>query len=160
MLDDVRLRGHVADALGKLGDPSAKPALLAHFSAEPYAPVRAREAEALVSLGATREIATALARYAGMPEPMPGALELADKAGLLDKGATLRAPSDGPLRLGVLLEKPGVTLEIDGASVPAPDGIETWVDVPTHGPMLTVKATPREGAVRGFWVVAKSSELD
>jgi len=160
LLDDVRLRGYVAEALGKLGDASAKPALLAHFSAEPYAPVRAREAQALVALGAGREIAPSLARYAGMPEPMPGALEVADKAGLLEKGETLRAPTSGPLRLGVLLEKPGVTLEIDGASVPAADAVETWVDVPTHGPTLTVKATPREGAVRGVWVVAKSSELD
>jgi hypothetical protein len=160
LLDDVRLRGYVAEALGKIGDVSAKPALLAHFSAEPYAPVRAREAEALVTLGAGREIASPLARYAGMAEPMPGALDLAERAGLLEKGETLRAPSDGPLRLGVLLEKPGVTLEIDGASVPAADSVETWVDVPTHGPTLTVKATPREGAVRGFWVVAKTSELD
>ncbi|HEX4516149.1 MAG TPA: sulfatase-like hydrolase/transferase [Polyangiaceae bacterium] len=160
LLGDVRLRGYVAEALGKLGDVSAKPALLAHFSAEPYAPVRAREAEALVALGAGREIGPALARYAGMPEPMPGALELAARAGLLDKGESLRAPSDGPLRLGVLLEKPGVALEIDGASVRAPEAVETWVDVPAHGPTVTVKATPREGAVRGFWVVAKSSELD
>jgi arylsulfatase A-like enzyme len=160
LLDDVRLRGYVAEALGKLGDVSAKPALLAHFSAEPYAPVRAREAEALVLLGAGREIAPALARYAGMAEPMPGALELAERVGLLDKGESLRAPSEGPLRLGVLLEKSGVTLEIDGATVTAPEGTETWVDVRAHGPTLTVKATPREGAVRGFWVVAKSSELD
>ncbi len=173
LLDDVRLRGYVAEALGKLGDVSAKPALLAHFSAEPYAPVRAREAEALVMLGAGREIAPALARYAGMAEPMPGALELADRGGLLEKCVAVHAPSDGPLGLGVLLEKPGVTLEIDGARVPTPDAVagpaeggtaqhlyETWVDVPAHGPTLTVKATPREGVVRGFWVVAKSSELD
>jgi hypothetical protein len=64
------------------------------------------------------------------------------------------------LRVGVLLEKPGVALEIDGATVPTTDAVETWVDVPTHGPTLNVKATPREGAVRGVWVVAKSSELD
>src|SRR5262249_845856 len=154
------LRGYVAEALGKIGDVSARPALLAHFSAEPYAPVRAREAEALVLLGAGREIASPLARYAGMAEPMPGALELGEKAGLLAQGGSLRAPSNGPLRVGVLLEKPGVTLEIDGASVPAPEAIETWVDVPSHGPTLTVKATPRDGAVRGVWVVAKTSELD
>ena len=84
LLDDVRLRGYVADALGKLGDPSAKAPLLAHFAVERYVGVRPREANALVALGAgegahdaareVRGVARANGRRA-RDRPQIGALE-------------------------------------------------------------------------------------
>ncbi len=164
LLDDVRLRGYVADALGKLGDPSARAPLFAHFSAERYVGVRPREANALVALGAGKELAVPLARFAGLPEPMAGALEIAHKIGALeitsepDVTRTLKAP-DGPLRLGVLLEHAGATVEVDGVVASAPEAVETWVDVPAHGATVTVHASAREGAVVGLWLVPKTTEI-
>jgi len=152
LLDDVRLRGEAADALGKLGDASARPALLAHFAQEPYAPVRSREANALVVLGASKELTAPLAKYAGAPEPMQGALAIARRASLLvpARGATTLAAPDGPLRLGVLAEGPGnVALDVDGASRSG-EGPELWLDVPTHGRAVTVTAA---SPVVGYWLI-------
>jgi HEAT repeat protein len=157
LLDDVRMRGDAAEALGKLGDASARAPLLAHFAVEHYVSVRPREANALVALGAGREIAAPLATYAGLPEPMAGALEVARRAGILESapGAnatrTLVASDAGALRLGVLEEGSApVTVEVDG--VPhAVEGPEIWIDVPTHGRAITVHAS---GApIVGFWLV-------
>jgi arylsulfatase A-like enzyme len=161
-LDDVRLRGYAADALGALGDPAAKPELLSHFEAERYVSVRPREAAALLPLGAGRELEPVLARYAGLPEPMDGAIDFARRAGVLDAahsgsvdaGAHLRAPSAGPLRVGVLLrDSADVTLEVDGAAVPTRGtGRERWGDLPSHGATVAVTATSA-GGVEGIWLV-------
>ncbi len=56
LLDDVRLRGEAADALGKLGDPAARAPLLEHFANERYVGVRPREANALIALGASKDL--------------------------------------------------------------------------------------------------------
>ena len=172
-LDDVRLRGYAADALGALGDPGAKPALLAHFAAERYVGVRGREAAALLALGATTELDEPLARFAGSPEPMSGAIELARRAGLLDAAhggalapagareltVTLRAPARGPLRLGVLLDAPAdASLEADGEARPArAEGRESWADVPSHGERVAVHASSAAAHVIGVWLVGASS---
>ena len=166
LLDDVRLRGFAADALGALGDPAARAPLLAHFADERYVGVRPREAAALLALGAGRDLAAPLARWAGLPEPMAGALELARRAGLLEGAsepkhdfvATLRAPA-GALRLGVLLDGAGdVALEVDGAPVPARgETREKWADVTAHGPTVAVHATSAAG-IEGLWLVPKSEE--
>jgi len=173
-LDDVRLRGYAADALGALGDPAARAPLLEHFAAERYVGVRPREASALLALGAGKELAEPLARYAGMPEPMAGAIDFALRAGVLDAAhggvvaarpapelvAKLRAPGPGPLRLGVRLESPApVTLEVDGAPAAAtatPDDREAWADVPAHGDAVSVRATARGGAVQALWLVKRA----
>jgi arylsulfatase A-like enzyme len=103
-LSDVRLRSDVADALGALGDARAKGPLLDAFARERYVSARPHEARALVRLGARAEMAAPLARFAGLPEPMPDALALARDAGLLtaDRGGwTASAPtraSDARLR--------------------------------------------------------------
>ncbi len=164
LLDDVRVRGYAADALGALGDPSARAPLLAHFAVEPYVSVRPREAAAIVALGGTDELAAPLARFAGLPEPMDGALDLARRASLLDAAhggalapkpadaleAALRAPA-GPLRVGVLLRDSGAcTLTVDGAPVqPSGTGRELWADVPSHRATVAVRATSAAG-VRGI----------
>ena len=156
LLDDVRMRGDAAEALGKLGDASAKAALLAHFIDERYVGVRPREARALLALGATKEeLAAPLEKYAGLPEAMLGALDIARAASLLTPAhdaTKLRAPNDanGPLRLGVLGEDHGsIEVEVDGASRTG-EGPELWLDLPTHGEVVTVRA---KSAVVGYWLV-------
>lgn len=80
---DVRLRVHVAKALETIGDEKARPMLAAAFAVEPYHDARAALAQALVALGAGGEIRDPLVRFMGVPDPLPGALAMAEGAGLL-----------------------------------------------------------------------------
>jgi arylsulfatase A-like enzyme/HEAT repeat protein len=166
LLDDVRLRGPTASALGAIGDRAARGPLLSHFESEPYVPVRETEARALLALGAAADLRVALTRYAGMPEPMHGAVELAMDAGLVPpspslesaSGLVLRAPVKGPLRLGLLFagKTPNVTVEVDGKPVSlAGDDLEKWADVPDHGDSVTVRASSQGGDLRGAWLVPR-----
>ncbi len=177
LLDDVRLRAAAARALGAVGDKSAKNALYTHFVTEAYVPVRPYEADALVALGAGKEMFAPLARFAGLPEPMNGAIDVAAHLGLLDAAhsglathdheirTTLHAPAAGPLRLGVLVEvsnpgtKPGaVTLEVDGSAQPtAMSYDEAWADVGTHGDLVAVHASA-DSNILGVWLVPKTTE--
>jgi hypothetical protein len=114
-LDDVRLRAEVAATLGALGDRRARGPLLAALERERYVSARPHEARALLALGARDELAAPLARFAGLPEPMTDALELARQAGVLTAprggwssatpahgvDVSLRAPA-GPSRLLLL----------------------------------------------------------
>jgi hypothetical protein len=50
-LDDVRLRAYVSDALGAIGDPSARSALGTALAREAQVTLRAHEARALLALG-------------------------------------------------------------------------------------------------------------
>ncbi len=165
LLDDVRLRSEAATALAALGDPAARQPLLEHFSTENYVGARSREGAALVALGAGKEMFPSLVRFAGLPEPMEGAIALAHAAHLLDAahggaafqeadvGTTLRAPA-GPLRVGVLLDKPGsVVLEVDGAVLPTTEGAEIWAALPTHGDAIAIHARAANSTVLGVWLV-------
>jgi arylsulfatase A-like enzyme len=175
LLDDVRVRSIAARALGALGDPTAKAALAAHFATESYVSARPYEANALVTLGAGKEIYTPLARFAGLPEPMSGAVAVAMAAGLLDAAhsghasarpehevqTTLRAPAPGPLRLGVLVEAGStLTLEIDTQAVASAIGPaeELWANVAVHGDAVSVKASAHDGGILAVWLVPSSSE--
>jgi HEAT repeat protein len=131
-LEDVRLRAHVADALGAIGDPSARRELLEVFARERYVTTRPHEARALMALGAKGELLEPLARFAGMPEPMSEAIAIARDAGLLapltggvsrrpaasalDVTLTL-APTTRPRRLLVLTARPD-----DGGARTSGDG--------------------------------------
>lgn len=99
-LADVRLRPHVVRALGVLGDPTVRPLLLEVFLEERNFAARRPEAEALLALRASGEgsFERALERFAGMPEPIPGALVLARRAKLLV-----------PARAGIDLDPPKTT---------------------------------------------------
>lgn len=83
-LPDVRLRPHIARALARIGDPWGRIALMQHFPNERYETSRRAIAESLVTLGASREMAQALARFLGVPDPLPGGLEIAVRAKILD----------------------------------------------------------------------------
>ncbi len=83
LLSDVRLGPFVARALGEIGEPVARPALLERLKVERYVPARVAQATALVELGAGQELAAPLARWLGTPDPLPGGLGLARRAGIL-----------------------------------------------------------------------------
>jgi arylsulfatase A-like enzyme len=82
-LDDVRLRPFVAETLGELGDPRAVAPLLATFARERYVDARPKEARALVRLGVKDALLPPLRRFAGVPDAMTEAIEMARDAGLL-----------------------------------------------------------------------------
>ncbi len=175
LLDDVRLCGIAARALGALGDPAARGPLSSHFGSETHVIARPYEAAALVALGGGKDMYAPLARFAGLPEPMPRALETAMASGLLDAAhsglmnphpsepevrTTLHAPSSGPLRLGVLLERvsSGVTLEVDGKSVEGRAfDQDVWATVAAHGEHVVVHALASEGGIVGVWLVPSSA---
>src|SRR5690606_14626115 len=94
-LDDVRLRPHIARALAAIGDDSARNALVAALRREPYQTNRRILAEALLELGAEHELVVPLRRWLGVPDPMPGGLQVATSAGVLEQ---IGGPSDRDLR--------------------------------------------------------------
>ena len=175
-LADVRLRQYIATALGELGDPRAKGALLAAFAEERYVSARGSEARALVALGARAELAAPLARFAGLPEPMPDAVEIAGQAGLLvaEHGGWLaRAPVPvvdvalvrprGPSRLLVQVGGDGgVKGTCDGATLAftkVQGGSVAEVSVPDAGGAKGLVHVEAPGGVRALWLVAASEEL-
>lgn len=83
-LDDVRLRPYIARALAAIGDEAARGALANALAKERYQGARVAIARALVDLGAEYELAPPLARFLGVPDPLPGGLEMAMKAGILE----------------------------------------------------------------------------
>jgi arylsulfatase A-like enzyme len=174
-LEDVRLRPYVVEALGAIGDPRAKVPMLALFAEERYVDIRPKEARALVALGAKPgELRPLLARFAGVPEPMPEALAIARDAELLrpDHGglafeepretvrATVRVPGRGPARLLVLGETKGaisgsvarVRVEVDD------DDVLSFVDVGDPGPTVPIAIT-HAGGVRALWIVRRAEDV-
>jgi arylsulfatase A-like enzyme len=84
-LDDVRLRPYVAEALGAIGQPLARGPLAERWANERYQNARQAIGEALVRLGAKHELVAPLVRFLGTPDPLPGGLDLARRAGVLDQ---------------------------------------------------------------------------
>lgn len=82
-LDDVRLRPHVARSLAKIGNDAARGALAERLAVERHQISRIALAEALVELGAGPELLTPLLRLLGVPDPLPGGLQIAVGADLL-----------------------------------------------------------------------------
>jgi hypothetical protein len=84
-LDDVRLRPYVAEALAAIGQPSARAPLAERWASERYQNARVALGDALVRLGAKQELLGPLVRFLGTPDPLPGGLDLARRAGILDQ---------------------------------------------------------------------------
>jgi hypothetical protein len=168
LLEDVRLRGHAAMALGQIGDPSAIAPLLSAFREERYASARRHEAEALVLLGAGEAMYPALRVWAGTPEPLAEAVGLAasqrllrpSRGGLLltsDRpGASLLTVERGPLRVWVV-PAPEATpvLRLDGREVAlAPSGGAYEAAWPSASDKVRVEAS----GVRAVWFVPRVAE--
>jgi arylsulfatase A-like enzyme len=82
-LGDVRLRPRIAETLATIGDTSARGPLVAAFAGERFQTARIAIADALVALGAKEELARPLIRFLGVPDPLPGGLGYAMRAGIL-----------------------------------------------------------------------------
>lgn len=83
-LGDVRLRPAIASALADIGDDAARGPLVRAFAEERYQSARVALAEALQRLKAKEEMARPLIRFMGVPDALPGALGVAQRAGILD----------------------------------------------------------------------------
>jgi hypothetical protein len=83
-LGNEQLRPDLAMALAEIGEPYAKIPLLRFFAEERYMHTRIVLARSLLDLGASREMAPALARFLGMPDPLDGGLAIGLKAKVLD----------------------------------------------------------------------------
>ncbi len=178
----VPLRPFVADALGSMGDVRARAPLLAMFAQERYETARSHEAEALVALGARRELREPLARFAGLPDPMVDAIRIAREADLLepstggvafaapltDVAARVTVPS-GPLRLLVLSAGEGGELSgwLDEKPLPSEvDGAGPTVHIrdlgpappgPPHGTIEIRLHEPR--GILAAWVVERGGSV-
>lgn len=83
-LSDVRLRPYIAQALGKIRDEAAAGALLAALNDERMQSTRVALASALAELDAGAALAAPLVRFLGVPDPLPGGLQLAERAKILE----------------------------------------------------------------------------
>jgi arylsulfatase A-like enzyme len=108
-LHDVRLRPYLAAALAQIGDPFGRISLQSHFSTERYETSRRAMAEALVSLGASREMAPSLVRFLGVPDPLPGGLDIALRAKILD---AIGGPDGKGLARLIRADAEGVILQV------------------------------------------------
>jgi arylsulfatase A-like enzyme len=177
-LEDVRLRSYVAEALGEIGDPRAIAPLLATFTAERYVDARPKEARALVRLGARDGLLAPLRRFAGVPEPLFEAVELARDAGLLvpaqggfkPPGAVgpqvdveVTVPGTGPARLLVVgLGEGEVDARVDGAAVRlvqrGQHGAVWTAELASVGARARVEAKGASG-VSALWIVRRAEEI-
>ncbi|MBX3215577.1 MAG: sulfatase-like hydrolase/transferase [Labilithrix sp.] len=179
-LDDVRLRPHVVEALGEIGDFRAKDPLLEIFAEERYVHLRPLEARTLFKLGARDKLAPALTRFAGTPEPLAEAIVVAHDAKILthERGAwiapgppsaevavRLRVTKAGPGRLLALAAESAAHGDLDGAIDGAPLGPTTIagrvyvVEVPgVAGRDVPVRVTSPGGLV-ALWLVPRSEEI-
>lgn len=89
LLPEVRLRPHVAAALGMIGTPRARQGLLAALADERYLDCRVAEAQALTALG-ERRVVPLLLRFLGTDSGLPGGLAALQRLSAL-------APSGGVL---------------------------------------------------------------
>jgi arylsulfatase A-like enzyme len=174
-LEDVRLRSYVAEALGEIGDPRAIAPLLATFTTERYVDARPKEARALVRLGARDGLVAPLRRFAGVPEPMFEAVELARDAGLLvpaqggwkapaapesHVAVDLAVPGTGPARLLVAAHG-DVTARVDGEAVQFEQHGAVWTaELASRpiGPRARVEAAAT-GGISALWLVRRAGEI-
>ncbi len=75
----------MAEALAAIGQRSARAPLAEHWASERYQNARVALGDALVRLGAKQELLGPLVRFLGTPDPLPGGLDLARRAGILDQ---------------------------------------------------------------------------
>jgi len=93
-LGDVRLRPYIAETLSAIGHEAARVPLARALAEERYQGARVALTNALVRLGAEGELAAPLARFLGVPDPLPGGVEAARRAGILE---LLGGPDDAEL---------------------------------------------------------------
>jgi len=177
-LSDLRLRPYVAEALGAIGDASAREPLLAAFAIERYRPTRAKLSEALLATGAKDELFKPLARFAGAPEPLETSVLVAARAGFLvpKKGGLLPEGDAGahfPEKLSgkVMAPRGGFRVLAETVSVGEATIVVAGARLVTHsvGTLSFAEGEGREGSVvvevshaggvRGVWLVPLAEDL-
>jgi HEAT repeat protein len=108
-LGDVRLRPAIASALADIGDDAARGPLVRAFAEERYQSARIALADALQRLKAKEEMARPLIRFMGVPDALPGALGVAQRAGILE---SVGGPDGRDLRRLQQRSNVGVTVRI------------------------------------------------
>ena len=178
-LSDLRLRPYVADALGAIGDGSAREPLLAAFAVERYRPTRVKLADALIATGAKDELFKPLARFAGAPEPLENAVLVAARAGLLvpKKGGLVpegdAAGAHFPDKLSgkVFAPRGGFRVLVETVSAGEAAIVVAGARLVTHavgtlsfgegegaeGPVVLELSHP--GGIRGVWLVPLAEDL-
>lgn len=106
-LRDVRLRPFIAKALAEIGHDAARPALAEAFADERYHHTREAILAAIVELGGEGELVRPLARFMGVPDPIGGALQAAQRADIL---AYVGGPRKSDLRRLRRFATSGVTI--------------------------------------------------
>lgn len=174
-LEDVRLRPFVAEALGNIGDPRALGPLLRTFGSERYIHMRPKEARALVQLGAREAMLAPLRRFAGVPDGMSEAVEVARDAGLLtsaqggfrDNGAapgsagatvTVTVVGTGAARLLAIArdEANAITVRVDGEELVMRKQGNIWsAELPSVGSRAKIGFEN----VAAFWIVRRAEEI-
>jgi arylsulfatase A-like enzyme len=127
------LRPRVAEALGEIGDKSAKAPLLSSFEKEKYEPARPLEAWALIALGAARETLPPLTLFAGLTDPMTEAVSILRDAKLLDARSS-----------GATFEPAAVDVDVEIAAPAGARSLRLWVLAAGEGGELSGKIDARE----------------
>jgi hypothetical protein len=108
-LGNVRLRPRIAETLASIGDDTARGPLVAALNHERYQTARIAIADALVALKGKEELARPLVRFLGVPDPLPGGVGYAMKAGILE---FVGGPDDKTLRTLASQGNVGVTVHL------------------------------------------------
>jgi arylsulfatase A-like enzyme len=177
-LDYVPLRPALAEALGTIGDLRARAPLLSLLGTERFETARPFEARAIVALGSGKDLLAPLTLFAGLPDPMTEAIEIARDGKLLDarRGGVSIDPKTSdvetrvvvpvgvPLRLWVLAGSGGGDLSgaMNGERIGAGSttGIVHAVDLPARAGSLgdtervTLSIHEPQGVVAA-WVVPR-----
>lgn len=117
-LRDVRLRPRVAKTLAAIGDPDARPHLARAFLEERYQSARPALADALLDLGARKELIVPLRRFLGVPDPLQNGLFVARNAGILEE---LGGPTPRELERLSSLSDSGVRVTVVVPAAPKTD---------------------------------------
>jgi len=177
MLEDVRLRPYAFGTLAVIGDKSVRAQLLATFATERYVTSRAREANALIALGATSELRDPLTRFAGMPEPFEGVLGAAVAAKVIPgdrsscvysvptEAVTLTIPvrAAGLYRLLVRVTESSAKVDISFDDGPPKagegGGREKWATADLPPGPHAFAASVKNGKIEAIWLVPVVPEI-
>lgn len=130
-LTQIRLRPHIADTLAAVGSKAARVPLARALAKERYQGSRIALARALVKLGAEGELVEPLVRFMGVPDPLPGGLGFALRAGVLQH---VGGPSGRQLRRLARHHEIGVAVDLVVPRGGNGKGVRALVRVRTAGP--------------------------
>lgn len=173
-LDDVRMRPFIADALGAIGDPKARPPLLDRLKVEHYVTTRPHEARAILRLGGAADLLDPLTKFAAGDDPMMPAIQILSDAKELtaahggyqnttpqkNVSVSLAPPSKTALRLFVMTASAGdaVTGSAEKIALSSPahvDGVVVAFDLPpADSKQMSIEVSSASG-ITALWLVGR-----